>query len=138
MYEFRLCCTSSKGTSVFSFPSRRAKTNKVQVPLSTNAPLIMKIKDSAVTLRIALPAQEVDASPILRLHVETKDVVKKSAQYIRSSFDVVFDCKYIIEPLRPGGTYQFRVCGESIQGRGPLSQWSDNAVIPYGKSSSFK
>lgn len=133
MYEYRFNCTNAAGTSSWSYPSRRAKTNKVRVPQACNPPMIMKIKGQAVTLRIVPPMQTDDSSPILKMHVETKDVIKKNSQHIKSSFDIAFDCKYIIEPLRPGGSYQFRVYGESVQGKGVVSQWSDTAVVPIEK-----
>jgi hypothetical protein len=133
IYEFRFNCSSSTGASKWSYPSRRAKTNKIRAPQAFNPPVIVKVQDLAVTLKITAPLQSPEASPVLRIHIDTKDVIKKTSSHIKSVFDVAFDGKYIIEPLRLGGSYQFRVLGESIQGKGPVSQWSETAAIPMHK-----
>lgn len=133
IYEFRVSCANSIGSTVFSHPSQRAKTNQIRVPLAFNAPFILHIKDSIVFLRCVSPLIESDGSPVTTVHIDTKDVIKKSSQYIHTAFEVVFDSKYAIGPLRPGGSYQFRVRGESAQGSGPASAWSETAVVPLSK-----
>ena len=80
-----------------------------------------------------LPLLTPGASPILKLYIDTKDTIKKTSNYFRNVFDVSLDGRYSIESLRPGGSYQFRVLGESIQGKGAVSQWSEVISIPVRK-----
>ena len=130
VYEFRFSCTNFVGTSRFSYPSRRAKTNKIRPPQAFSPPFVVSVQNQSAKLRINLPPLGKGASPILRLHVDTKDTIKKISNYFRSVFSVSLDGYYNVGSLRPGGSYQFRVLGESIQGKGAVSQWSDIAVVP--------
>lgn len=90
----------------------------------------MSVRDQSAKLRINLPPQGKGASPILRLHVDTKDTIKKISNYLRTVFSVSLDGYYTVGSLRPGGSYQFRVLGESVQGKGAVSQWSEVVVVP--------
>ena len=92
--------------------------------------MVVSVQNHSAKLRINIPPQGKGASPILRLHVDTKDTIKKISHYSRSVFSLSLDGYYNVGSLRPGGSYQFRVLGESVQGKGAVSQWSEVAVVP--------
>lgn len=135
VYQFRFAARNSMGDSGFSFPSQRAKTNSIRIPHAFDPPQVFRVRGVTATLQIVLPPQPEGSSPLTTLHVDTRDALKKTAPLIRSQLMIAFDDKYVIEPLRPGGSYQFRVRGESVQGKGPQSQWSETVVIPMEKVS---
>ena len=139
MYEVRACFSNSAGKGEFSHPSHRAKTTKASLPEMCESPLIQSVGMNYVILQLEIP--EEGGAPIRHFHIESMDLDTNATQNFtltRNEYDIQVAkenkskgvkvpeerLSYRVEGLKVGGSYVFRVRGESDVGSGPFSVWS--------------
>jgi len=141
VYEFRLQYVNEAGSSQFSLPSHRAKTNRAEVPAVSLPPITHEILAKSVVLSLHVPQQ--GGAPINCFTIEYRDVdystVKQEIFKLKDGTVVTERPLMTIYSLRPGGTYQFKSRAENLVGAGDFSVWGDDVVMPeLSKADSLK
>eukprot|EP00596_Hydrurales_sp_CCMP1899_P009696 CAMPEP_0119051514 /NCGR_PEP_ID=MMETSP1177-20130426/73098_1 /TAXON_ID=2985 /ORGANISM="Ochromonas sp, Strain CCMP1899" /LENGTH=1331 /DNA_ID=CAMNT_0007030729 /DNA_START=428 /DNA_END=4420 /DNA_ORIENTATION=- len=138
VYEFRVSFRNSTGGSEYSMPSRRAKTNRSNLPGTPNPPLLIDMDSYSVTLLLDLPLCGSDK--ILHFIVEMKDVKRNiitEEVFVYNAPSDIFEIgesgssntihlTYKKDELISHHVYCFRSKAESLVGRGEMSDWSQD------------
>lgn len=132
MYEMRVRFVNSAGTSPFSQPSHRAKTNKASLPKQLEIPEVYNVGQNFVMLEVGIPSES--GAPIKQFILEAMSLDDNSTQvckFTRNESDKpLTKVKYRIQGLKGGDSYVFRGRAESEVGLGPFSSWTKEVKIP--------
>ena len=132
VYEFRLQYVNESGSSQFSLPSHRAKTNRAEVPAVSLPPKTQEISAKSVVLSLHVPPQ--GGAPITSFTIEYRDIdfstIKQEILKLKEGTVLTERPLMTIYSLRPGGTYQFKSRAENLVGAGDFSVWGDDVVMP--------
>jgi hypothetical protein len=131
LYEFRVQFVNIAGTSDYSQPSHRAKTNKAALPGDCDPPVVVRIGENFCVLEAVLPAE--GGARIKYLNVEVVDLDGDGVRIERLSRDNLDNdgtvtCR--IQNLKPGACYVFRCQAESPVGCGAYSNFSPEIQLP--------
>jgi hypothetical protein len=133
------------GSSEYSMPSRRAKTNRSNIPGTPKPPLLIEMNSDSVTLLLDLPLCGSDK--ILHFIIEMKDMKRNITTEEIFVYNAPSDVFKIGETGSSNTThltfkkdelishhvYCFRSKAESLVGRGEVSEWSQDITIPTWK-----
>lgn len=131
LYEFRVQFVNIAGTSDYSQPSHRAKTNKAALPGDCSPPVVVRIGENFCVLEAILPTE--GGARIKYLNVEVVDLDGDGVRIERLSRDNLDNdgtvtCR--IPNLKPGACYIFRCQAESPVGCGVYSSFSPEIQLP--------
>jgi len=102
------------------------------VPGVPDAPQIGDITDTSIALSWQPPAKD-GGSPIINYWLEHK--LSSDLSWARVTTDQIVNAEYVVNKLRTGKGYDFRVAAENIAGVGKWSQPSKSTVCkaPLGR-----
>ncbi|XP_023933258.1 titin isoform X1 [Lingula anatina] len=126
-YQYRVIAVNKAGESK---PSEGSSPFKAKDPWDKpgkpGSPEVEEITSSTVTLSWSPPSND-GGSPILNYIVEYK--ATEAFRWLKATEETVAETKLVVEKLRDGDSYEFRVSAENKAGTGPPSEVSRAVTV---------
>ena len=134
LYEFRVSCANSVGSSDFSIPSIRAKTRKDSAPGVGRPPILQEVGVGSVTLALDVPPE--GGGPIEIFLVDIRDTEKDIIHTRQLKFENG-NSIFKLSGLRDGGLLQFRSRAVNRIGEGLPTAWTGELRLPTIENGDF-